>query len=98
LGGLYEIDAIEIWNRTDAAPDRLDDFYVFVSDTPFASTDLSETIGQEGVWSRHVVGTPIPDVLMRANTVGRYVRIQLADTNYLALAEVRVFGSPILLP
>jgi hypothetical protein len=98
LGGPYRIDAIEVWNRTDAAPDRLDDFYVFVSDTPFASTALSETIGQEGVWSRHVVGAPIPDVLVWANAVGRYVRIQLTDTNYLALAEVKVFGVPVLAP
>jgi len=97
LGGLYDISAIEIWNRTDGCQDRLDDFYVFVSDVPFASTDPVETANQAGVWSRHLVvpGGLRPDVSLWAGAVGRYVRIQLADTNYLTLAEVRVFGEPL---
>ena len=99
LGGLYQIDVINIWNRTDAGQGRLDDFYVFVSDVPFTSTDLTTTMNQDGIWSRHVVvsGGPCPNVSLATDTVGRYVRIQLADTDYLSLAEVRVFGEAVML-
>jgi len=95
LGGSYQIDAIEIWDRTDAMPDRLDDFYIFISDTPFTSTDPVVTASQAGVWSQHVVGIPLPSMQVLAGTVGRYVRIQLADTDYLSLAEVKVFGEVV---
>jgi hypothetical protein len=97
LGGLHDINAIDIWNRTDGCQDRLDDFYVFVSDTPFTSNTVAGTLAQEGIWSRHVVGIPSPVMLMWAETKGRYIRIQLADTNYLTLAEVQVLGTPLLL-
>jgi hypothetical protein len=43
------------------------------------------------------VGIPSPAMLMWADTKGRYIRIQLADTNYLTLAEVEVFGVSLLL-
>jgi len=95
LGGLYEIDAIEIWNRMDSAYDRLDDFYVFVSDTPFTSTDPVVTADQEDVWSRYIVGIPFPDLQLWVGTIARYVRIQLTDTDYLSLAEVRILGTPL---
>jgi len=98
LGGLYDISALEIWNRTEGNQDRLDDFYVFVSDRPFSSTSPLVTQGQDGVWSRHIQmkDGPRPSVLLGAGAIGRYVRIQLADTNLLTLAEVKVFGKPLL--
>ena len=97
LGGSYQIDAIEIWNRMDSAQARLSDFYVFVSDTPFASTGLADTLAQPGVWSQHVVvpGGPRPAISLAVGTVGRYVRIQLAGADYLSLAEVKVFGTSL---
>jgi hypothetical protein len=97
LGGFYEIDAIDVWNRTDGSQDRLDDFYVFVSDTPFSSNTVAGTLAQEGMWSQHVVlpGGPRPEVSVAVGAIGRYVRIQLGDTNYLTLAEVQVFGEPL---
>jgi hypothetical protein len=94
LGEVYsEITGIEIWNRTDSVPERLDDFYVFVSDVPFVSGDLAATLAQSGVWSYHHVGVPDPKVMLPVGRSGRYVRIQLADTNYLSLAEVKVFAT-----
>jgi len=83
---------IEIWNRTDACQDRLDDFYVFVSDVPFVSGDLAATLAQSGVWSQHLVSVPDPNLMLPVGRSGRYVRIQLGDTNYLSLAEVKVFA------
>ena len=96
LGQLYDLDALEIWNRTDCAPERLDDFYIFVSDVPFTANTVAETLAQGDVWHRHIVGVPAPDMQVLVDTVGRYVRIQLADTDFLTLAEVKVFGHPLL--
>ncbi len=67
-------------------------FYVFVSDVPFTSTDLATTIAQSGVWSQHYTSYPNPNTLVTVGRSGRYVRIQLGDTNYLSLAEVKVFA------
>jgi uncharacterized protein YuzE len=94
LGGQSEIDAIEIWNRMDACSDRLSDFYVFVSETPFTSSTVSGTLAQAGVWHEHVTieGGPAPSVQLTAGTTGRYVRVQLAGTDCLSLAEVKVLG------
>ena len=92
LGATYDVSAIEVWNRTGSCEERLDDFYVFVSDTPFASTDLTATLNESDVWSRHVTAVPDPEILFPVGWTGRYVRIQLGDTNYLSLAEVKVFG------
>jgi hypothetical protein len=95
LGGFYDISAIEIWNRTDCCWDRLDDFYIFVSDVPFVSDDLGDILNQDGVWSIHITSIPYPDLQLWIGRVGRYVRIQLGDTNCLSLAEVKVFGEEV---
>ena len=92
LGTTYDLNGIEVWNRTDSAVDRLDDFYIFVSDIPFASADLTTTLNDSSVWSMHVAAVPDPQLLLPVGLTGRYVRIQLGDTNYLSLAEVKVFG------
>ena len=39
LGSSATISSITIWNRTDCCSDRLSDYWVFVSNTPFLSTD-----------------------------------------------------------
>ncbi len=95
LEGQHYIEAIHVWNRTDCAVERLDDYYIFVSRQPFTSSDPAVTAAQSGVWSRHVIGVPLPDALETVAQVGRYVRIQLARTDYLHLAEVEVIGRPI---
>jgi alpha-L-fucosidase 2 len=97
LGAQSEIDAIEIWNRTDAHGDRLSDFYVFVSETPFTAGTVAETLARADVWHQRVTidGGPAPSVQLTAGTRGRYVRIQLAGTNWLSLAEVKVLGRPV---
>jgi hypothetical protein len=68
-------------------------FYVFVSDVPFTSGNLNDTINQSGVWSQHYTSYPNPSTSVPVGRSGRYVRIQLGDTNYLSLAEVKVFAS-----
>jgi hypothetical protein len=93
LGFSHDIDLIQLFNRTDCAcPERLANFYVLVSDQPFASSDLTATLNQPGVSSYYTPGGAGPSMSIDIGRPGRYVRVQLAGTNYLSLAEVEVLG------
>ena len=39
LGAVQEINAVQIWNRTDCCTTRLSNFYLFISKEPFTSND-----------------------------------------------------------
>ena len=91
LGTSQSIQSIEVWNRTDCCSARLANFYVFVSDQPFTSTDPVATQAQAGVSSFFVASLSGLSATVTVNRTGRYVRIQLTGTNYLSLAEVEVF-------
>ncbi len=92
LGSVSSISDVRVWNRTDCCSDRLSNFYVLVSDAPFSSTNLSTTIAQPGVSSYSVAGQAGSPTYVTVNRSGRYVRVQLSGSNYLSLAEVKVFG------
>ncbi|GEM_PF-2545360 len=94
LKDTVDITGILINNRTDCCTGRLEDYYVFVSSTPFESDDLNTTINQAGiVWSHNYQNaTPLPDTLIEPNITGRYVRIQSTSDRALNLAEVGIFG------
>jgi alpha-L-fucosidase len=89
------ISSIEIWNRTDALSARLNNYWLFISNTPFADTDNPTTLaGRADIWKQHVTVAPNPSVTASVGTfTGRYVRVQLNGRSYLALAEVKVFGT-----
>jgi hypothetical protein len=95
LGASTKVDSLVIWNRTDFGSERLKNYWVFVSDTPFDSSDNPTTLKDKmGVWSSFQASTPCPSTRIpttKAN--GRYVRVQLAGEGYLSLAEVQVFGT-----
>jgi hypothetical protein len=93
-GASHPIDKIAVDNRADCCTDRLTDYYVFVSDTPFTSTSLSDTLAQPGVWSAHETAQAGRPTTIDVGHTGRYVRIQLAATNQLALAEVQILTAP----
>ena len=94
LGAAANISSIAVWNRTDCCAQRLSDYWVFVSNTPFAATDTPATLqNRAGTWSNHQTTVPSPSVTLPVGMQGRYVRIQLNDTDFLALAEVQVFGT-----
>ncbi|MFC8827936.1 alpha-L-fucosidase [Streptomyces sp. NPDC057137] len=88
----HTIDTVEIWNRTDCCAERLADYWVLVSDTPFTSDSLEEARTAPGVTAVHredQAGRPTSVEL--AGAKGRYVRVQLASpTNPLSLTEVAV--------
>ncbi len=95
LGGSAAVSSIVVWNRTDCCGSRLSDYWVFVSNTPYLSTDTPTTLqNRAGTFSSHQTVQPNPSsTIVIAGAQGRYVRVQLSGTNYLALAEVQVFGT-----
>jgi hypothetical protein len=94
LQNISNITNIEVWNRTDVCcVSRMANFYVFVSDNPFTSTNPLTTKNQSGVWSSFNTSAPNPSTSLTVNRSGRFVRIQLANQGELNIAEVKVFGS-----
>lgn len=92
LGQSRPLWCAEIWNRSDAVPERLSQFVVFSSDLPFSSNDPAALRNLQGVHAidiESVAGRPTVIDLLR---LARYVRVQLQGQEYLSLAEVRVLG------
>ena len=92
LGSSASINSINIWNRTDCCGSRLNDYWVFVSNAPFAATDAPGMLAGKVAFSSHQTTAPNPSVSIPVNAQGRYVRVQLTGPGYLSLAEVQVFG------
>jgi hypothetical protein len=94
LGASATVTSVVVWNRTDCCGYRLGDYWVFLSDTPFSSSDTPATLqNRAGTWNSHQTSAPDPSVSIPANgVVGRYLRIQLSGKEYLSLAEVQVIG------
>ncbi|MGB0386541.1 MAG: lamin tail domain-containing protein [Ardenticatenaceae bacterium] len=93
LGLAYPITEIKLYNRTDCCSHRLSNYYLIVSDAPFASQQLNDTLNQPGVSSYHNPGQAAAVETVSVNRSGRYVRVQLAGSNPLSLAEVEVFAA-----
>lgn len=99
LGDSYQISTIQVWNRIDACCKAyLSNYYVFVSNQPFLSKQLTTTLNQSGVWNTLKSSFPNPSTTIAVNRTGRYIRIQLAGTATLNMAEVVVMGALKLPP
>ena len=92
LGGMANLESINIWNRTDCCQEFLSDIYILVSEIPFTSQDLNETINQPGVSSYFINGIVGAPSVADINRSGRYVRIQLEGSAFLSLSEVEIMG------
>ncbi|WP_421796104.1 discoidin domain-containing protein [Haliscomenobacter sp.] len=90
LGKNYLIDQVKLFNRTDCCQDRLNNFNIWV--TPYIKEDVTSKIGAFAENEKKFDG---PSKIFTNKKVGRYVRVELNDRNYLNLAEVQVFGSDI---
>ena len=92
LGTEVPIHFIRLYNRTDCCSDRLVNFHIFVSSTPFTSDSVAGSQMQPGVsdfYSSRVSGNPHHAGIYKS---GRYIRIQLAQKGVpLNLAEVEVY-------
>nr|WP_225937966.1 discoidin domain-containing protein [Myxococcus sp. RHSTA-1-4] len=107
LGQSQPVGKVRLWNRSKKdycdegpCPARLKDFYVFVSDTDFRtiSNDPNVLKNDPRVHAYYNPGmggetTTFLTLAQGAPISGRYVRVQLAGTNSLSLAEVQVFGT-----
>ncbi|MEQ9304744.1 MAG: carbohydrate-binding protein, partial [Marinoscillum sp.] len=83
LGGTFDIDHIDIYNRTNCCSERLSNFTVSVIDG--STTTFSQTFASH------------PDPSISINTsgaIGNVVRVQINGTGTLSLAEVEVYGTP----
>src|ERR1035438_1456983 len=61
LGASAAVNSIVIWNRTDCCSSRLNDYWVFVSDTPFGPADSPSTlVFRAGTWNSHQTTAPNP--------------------------------------
>lgn len=95
LGRAHDLHAIRLWNRSDCCADRLANFHVFVSAAPMSGRTLAQLLADPAVWRQSVSGgAPRALRLEAAGARGRFVRVQLAGTNFLQLAEVEVHGRP----
>jgi NedA-like, galactose-binding domain len=98
------IGSLRIWNRTDCCSERLNNFWVFISKTPFLPSDTASTLrARHDIWSR-INPTPYPKLTIKTPGVkGRYIRVQLGgsqpiEDSYLSIAEVQVFRPYSLQP
>jgi chitodextrinase/regulation of enolase protein 1 (concanavalin A-like superfamily) len=93
LGQSSAVESVQIFNRTDCCSDRLANFYVFVAASDMSGRSLAQLIADPAV-ARVQVGTlaGAASLTLPLTASGRYVKVQLAGSNYLSLAEVRVLG------
>ena len=101
LGKEYDLTQVNIWNRTDCCEKFLMDYYLMVSDLPFSSPDLYETLAQAGVGTFFQDSKAGYPTTIAVNRTGRYLRIQMVDQGFLSMAEVEILGcdgspSPII--
>lgn len=96
LGASKDVSRIEVWNRTDLNPERLTDYWVFVSDTAFnMALPPSEQAQQPNVSAVHQTVQAGSPTSINLPSRGRYVMVQLTGTGYLSLAEVRVISGGV---
>ncbi len=101
LGAVGTVQTVNLFNRTDCCGTRLNNFYVLVSKTSMDGQTLAQLLSNTAVTSTYVANTgfvqgnsPQLVTVGIGGVAGRYVRIQLAGENQLALSEVQVMGWP----
>lgn len=94
LNKLDSIVSINIWNRTDCCGERLSNFYVFLSRTPFKTDDPKKIAEDPAVWKYFFTGKAGVKTTIKINSCGQYLRVQIPGTATLSLAEVEVTSAP----
>ena len=95
LQGIYQIDEIKIWNRTDCCAGRLKKYYVFVSNVPFTSSNINTLKNDPNNWHSYQSAQAGSPTTIPVGGTGRYVCVMINGETYLSLAEVEVFGCSI---
>ena len=94
LGASYHISTVRIWNRTDCCADRLFPFQVALQSVFDAALNSGTVFGGIGAPNGNVGTNPI--LVDTHGATGRFVKVQLESPNYFHLAEVEVFGTPVV--
>lgn len=89
LLGMFDLDLIVLWNRTDSCPERLTNFNVSVLD------NLNSTIWTNDFFTAGGSPSPSLTIDLPDNILGEIVRVRLNGAEYLSLAEVQVFGGTL---
>ena len=79
LGAVYDLQRVELYNRSDCCAESLSNFYVLVSDQPFGNASLAQLLGNSAVRAYAVPGAAGPDEIiqvpghraLRARATGR---------------------------
>ncbi|MFK7950751.1 MAG: HYR domain-containing protein [Saprospiraceae bacterium] len=95
LQGVYQLDKIKIWNRTDANSSRLDDYYVFVSNVPFTSSNINTLKNDPNNWHTYQSSQAGSPTTIAVGRTGRYICVMIDGYTYLHMAEVEVLGCAI---
>jgi hypothetical protein len=102
LGAVNTIQTVNLFNRTDCCATRLNNFYVLVAQSSMDGQSLAQLLANPAVTQKYVATTgfvaanmPQEYTVGIGGVQGRFVRIQLAGTSELALAEVQVMGWPL---
>jgi DNA-binding beta-propeller fold protein YncE len=101
LGAVDTVQTVNLFNRTDCCATRLSNFYVLASPTSMDGQSLAQLLANPAVAKQYVTTTgyvaansPQEYSVGLGPVSGRFVRVQLAGTNQLQLAEVQVMGWP----
>ena len=96
LDSVYDVKEIVVYAREDCCPNHFNNFIVLASVEPFDSLGVEELVLQPGVYSDSFPGQAplgtglrfqLPDEFQ-----ARYIRVMSADSSYLVLAELGVYG------
>ena len=93
LGDVYEIDRINIYQKDANAPQNLQNYHVFVSDNPFLSYNLNNTITQWGVTDFYQQGAAGFPTTIPVSRSGRYIKVQNHFGGFLSIGEFEVIKS-----
>lgn len=97
LQAAYNLDEVNIFNRTDCCSEYLSDFYVFVSETDLTGRSFSDILSDSSV-TKTYIPSQAPSRLNLSNVgTGRYIRVQINDNGnqQLSIAEMQAFGTKV---
>ena len=94
LGQVVDVYRVDLFNRTDGNVEQLSDFQIFVSQVDITNRTFNDLMNDGSVWKWGQVGPGYLTPSQLVGVKGRYVRVQLAGTGSLPLAEVQVMAVP----
>ena len=86
LGSTYNVDQINVFNRSDCCTERLNGATVYVGDRATNNPADYTAVG-------NLTASTSVQTFSSVNASGRYVMVRIAGSGTLSLAEVQVFGT-----